>query len=81
LTTKIIFSDGKVQFLKAADQAMCDMLKEAQSDKKINELLAQFEGNIAFCEEADANEIQCTVDLHKIKQSSVKRMKKAFGGR
>ncbi len=81
MTTKIIFSDGKVQFLKAADKATCDKLKEAQSDKKLNELLTEFEGSIEFCEAADASEVQCTVDLLKIKQSSVKRMKKAFGGR
>jgi len=81
LTTKIIFSDGKVQFLKAADKAMCDQLKDAQSDKGINALLKQYEGSFELCDETASAEVQCTVDLHKKKQSSVKRMKKAFGGR
>jgi hypothetical protein len=81
LTTKIIFSDGKVQFFKAADAALCHQLKEAQSDKGVNDFLKQFEESFAPCEEADAGDIFCTVDLHKKKRSSVKRMKKAFGGR
>jgi len=81
LTTKIIFSDGKVQFLNSADSALCNQLKDAQSDKNVNELLKQFEGSFTSSEEADAGDIQCTVNLLKKKQSSVKRMKKAFGGR
>ena len=81
MTTKIIFSDGKVQFLKAADKAMCDQLKEAQNDKGITALLQANEGRFELCDETALADVQCTVDLHKKKQSSVKRMKKAFGGR
>ncbi|MHC3994704.1 hypothetical protein ACXWTF_07725 [Thiomicrolovo sp. ZZH C-3] len=81
MTTKIIFSDGKVQFLSDVDAALCSKLKEAQSDKSINDLLSQHIGSFALCEEMDAGEVECTVDLLKKKQSSIKRMKKAFGGR
>lgn len=81
MTTKIIFSDGKVQFLNSADTALCDRLKDAQSDSGVNTLLQQYEGKFTACEEQDADEVLCTVDLLKKKQSSIKRMKKAFGGR
>lgn len=81
MTTKIIFSDGKVQFLNGADSALCSLLKDAQSDKSVNDILKRHEGSFNACEETDAGEILCTVDLLKKKQSSVKRMKKAFGGR
>lgn len=81
LTTKIIFTDGTVQFLKAADTALCQQMKEAQNDTKVNSILKQFEGSFELCEETEAGEVQCTVDLRKKKLSSVKRMLKAFGGR
>ncbi|WP_345986996.1 hypothetical protein WCX18_07435 [Sulfurimonas sp. HSL1-2] len=81
MTTKIIFSDGKVQFIDSVDSAFCSKLKDAQSDKGVNDLLSQHIGNFAMCEEADAGKVECTVDLMKKKQSSIKRMKKAFGGR
>jgi len=81
LTTKIIFSDGKVKFLKADDKAMCDQLKDAQSDKGINTLLQQYAGRFELCDDSAPTDVQCTVDLYKKKLSSVKRMKKAFGGR
>jgi len=81
MTTKIIFTDGKVQFLKAEDKAMCDQLKDAQSDKGINTVLQQYAGRFELCDESSSSDVQCTVDLHKKKLSSVKRMKKAFGGR
>jgi len=81
LITKIIFSDGKVQFLNAADAAMCDQLKEARNDKGVNDLMKQFEGRFELCNETEAGEVYCTVDLHRKKRSSVKRMHKAFGGR
>lgn len=79
MTTKIIFSDGKVQFIKAADQAMYDQLKEVQNDSGVNTLMRQYEGRFEVCEAS--GDVQSTVDLYKKKQSSVKRMKKAFGGR
>jgi hypothetical protein len=81
LTTKIIFSDGNVRFLKSEDQKMCDQLKEAQNDKGVNTLLNMYAGQFEYCDENTSSDVQCTVDLHKKKQSIVKRMKKAFGGR
>jgi len=81
LTTKIIFSDGTVQFLKADDTKMCEQLKDAQSDKTVLDLMQKLEGSFEFCEAADADETQCTVDLHKKKRASIKRMLNAFGGK
>ncbi|UFS61517.1 hypothetical protein LOH54_07560 [Sulfurimonas sp. HSL-3221] len=80
MTTKIIFSDGKVQFIDSADTAFCSKLKDAQSDKGINDLLSQHIGSFDLYEEMDAGKVECTVDLLKKKQSSIKRMKRAFGG-
>jgi len=81
MTTKIVFSDGKVQFLKATETSLFNQLKDAQSDKKVNELIQKFAGSFEYCDEADADIDQYTIDLLKKKKSSVKRMHKAFGGR
>lgn len=81
MITKIIFSDGKIQFLDAADSMLCTQLKEARNDKGINDLLQQYEGRFELREASEAGEAMHTVDLHKKKLSSVKRMIRAFGGR
>jgi hypothetical protein len=81
LTTKIIFSDGTVQFVKAEDAVLCNRLKEAQNDQVIIDLMKQNEASIELCESEEAGEAQCTIDLHKKKRASIKRMLAAFGSR
>jgi hypothetical protein len=79
--TKIVFSDGTIQCFRSSDPSLCAQLKEATSDSRLRALLEQHQASLVPCEESEATEAQCAVDLLKKKQSGVKRMKKAFGGR
>ena len=81
MTTKIIFSDGTVQFLKSADTAMCTQLKAVENDSGVLELMKKYEGSFELCDETGVDHTQCSIDLHKKKRASIKRMLKAFGGK
>jgi hypothetical protein len=79
VSTKIIFSDGKILCLKATDAALCEQLKEVRTDKALNDLLLKLEGRFVQSSEAELGDVNCTIDLRKKKLSSVKKMKQAFG--